>query len=141
MILNFGTKHSIDGGELRMSKKQVNSKKIITTIFVIIFTMLSYFKFYTIQVSFNNDPTVAIVRTKDIQLLSNSYKITNSNLSYNWYDDYGFKFLYADEMGHMWQKLHSFIIMLWWISLIYILVIGIITVIQRPKNRRKNILN
>ncbi|WP_291569260.1 hypothetical protein [Clostridium sp. UBA4548] len=122
-----------------MSKKHVNSKKIITTIFVIIFTMLSYFKFYTIQVSFNNDPTVAIVRTKDIQLLSNIYKITNSNLSYNWYDDYGFKFLYADEMGHMWQKFHSFIIMLWWISLIYILVIGIITVIQRLRNKRMKI--
>lgn len=139
MILNFGTKHNIEGVELRMSKKHVNSKKIITTIFVIIFTMLSYFKLYTIQVSFNNDPTVAIVRTKDIQLLSNNYKITSNNLSYNWYDDYGFKFLYADEMGHMWQKLHSFIIMLWWIGLIYTLVIGIVTVIQRLRNRRMKI--
>lgn len=122
-----------------MSKKIINSKKILTTIFVIIFTMLSYFKFYTIQVSFNNDPTVAIVRTKDIQLLNNTYKITSSNLPYNWYDDYGFKFLHADEMGHMWQKLHSFIIMLWWIGLLYILVIGIITVIQRLSNRTMKI--
>lgn len=118
-----------------MSKKSINSKNILIGIFIIIFTILSYFKFYTIRVSFNNDPTVAIVRTKDIQLLSNTYKITNSNLPYNWYDDYGFKFLYADEMGHMWQKLHSSIIMLWWIGLVYILVIGIIIVIKRLRNR------
>lgn len=116
-----------------------NSKNILIGIFVIIFTILSYFKFYTIQVSFNNDPTVAIVSTKEIQLLSNTYKITNSNLPYNWYDDYGFKFLHADEMGHMWQKLHSFIIVLWWIGLVYILVIGIITMIQRLSNRRMKI--
>lgn len=122
-----------------MSKGSINSKKILIGIFVITFTVLSYFKFYTLQVSFNNDPTVAIVRTKDIQLLSNTYKITNSNLPYNWYDDYGFKFLYADEMGHMWQKLHSFIIILWWIALIYILVIGIITVIQGLGSRTMKI--
>lgn len=134
MMLNFCTNHNIEGVDLRMSKVSINSKKILIGIFVIIFTMLSYFKFYTFQVSFNNVQHLGCT-----SLLSNTYKITNSNLPYNWYDDYGFKFLHADEMGHMWQKLHSFIIMLWWIGLIYILVIGIITVIQRLRNRRMKI--
>ena len=103
-----------------MSKvKKLINKPIIICIFLL-FIILSYFKFYTVQVSFSNDPTVSIVKTKYIQWFDNSYRIDKDMLPYNWYDDYGFKILYADEMGHTLQYVHSFIIILWWIMLLYI---------------------
>lgn len=118
-----------------MSKTYKNSKIFLKIIGIILFTILSYVKFYTTQVSFSSDPTVAIVKTNNIQLLSNNYKISASDLPYNWYDNYGFKILHADEMGHIWQSIHSFVIILWWISLVYLLIIAVYIGI---KNRNKN---
>jgi len=118
-----------------MSKTYKNSKVFLKAIGIILFTILSYVKFYTTQVSFSSDPTVAIVTTSNIQLLSNNYKISASDLPYNWYDNYGFKILKADETGHIWQSIHSFVIILWWISLVYLLIIAVYIGI---KNRNKN---
>ena len=98
--------------------KKLSDKRIIICIFVL-FIILSYFKFYTVRVSFSNDPTVSIVKTQDIQWAGNTYRIDKDTLPYNWYDDYKFKILYADEMGDNLQYVHSFIIILWWIMLLY----------------------
>ena len=96
--------------------------KIIKTVFIIcialIFAVLSYIKFYTARVSFSEDVTVSIVKTDSIQLISNIHRIEREEVPYNWADEYGFKVLYADEMGHTWEIVHTFIIILWWIMLI-----------------------
>lgn len=121
-----------------MSKTYKNSKISLRVIGIISFTILSYVKFYTTQVSFSSDPTVAIVTTNNIQLLSNNYKISASDLPYNWYDNYGFKILKADEMGHIWQSIHSFVIILWWISLVYLLIIVVFLGLRK---RNKNVVD
>lgn len=95
-------------------------KKVIIICIIIVFIILSYFKFYTVRVSFSHDPTVAIVKTENIQWFSNTYKIEKELISYNWYDDYGFEIIYADEMGNIWQTIHSIGIIIWWIMAIYI---------------------
>lgn len=97
--------------------------KIIKVFFIIcialIFAVLSYIKFYTAQVSFSEDVTVSIVKTENIQWISNIHRIEREEVPYNWVDEYGFKVLYADEMGHTWEIVHIFIVILWWIMLIY----------------------
>lgn len=116
-------------------RKMLKVFKIL--LITILFFILSYMKFYTTQVSFNYDPTIAIVKTSNIQILSNTYKITSDGIPYNWYDDYGFKILYADEMGHRWQTIHTFIIIAWWIMFFYLLT----RVIRLAFKRFKNIKN
>lgn len=103
--------------------KKCNKNLTILSVICILmlFSWFSYIKLYTTQVSFNNDPTVAIVKTQNVQWLRNNYEIKDKSLKDNWYSDYGFKLLHADEMGSMLQRIHSLIIILWWITLIPIL--------------------
>ena len=81
-----------------MSNLKNFSNKFLIVCIVILFISFSCVKLYTIQVSFSNDPTVAIVKTKNIQWVSNTFKIDREPLSYNWYDNYEFKIVYADEI-------------------------------------------
>jgi hypothetical protein len=111
--------------EVLMKKSNKTLKRLLFACVIVLFIILSGVKFYTMQVSFSNDPTVAIVKTEDIQWSNNMYKIDKETLPYNWYEDYGFKILYADEMGHTWQTLHSFAIIAWWIILFYLLATSI----------------
>lgn len=105
--------------------------KLVTVYLVVVFIILSYIKFFTLQVSFSNDPTVAIVKTQSIQWGNNTYKIDKDVLPYNWYDDYGFKILKADEMGYGWQYFHSFMITIWWIMLISLVEFNTIKLIKK----------
>lgn len=62
--------------------KNIFSKPLIFSILTL-FVIFSYFKLYTIQVTFNNDPTVAIVKTDDIHWLDNTTRISNDILNDN----------------------------------------------------------
>lgn len=96
-----------------MLKKYNKNLTILSIIYILmLFSWCSYIKLYTIQVSFNNDPTVAIVKTQNVQWLRNNYEIKDKSLKDNWYSDYGFKLLHADEKGSMLQGIHSLIIIL-----------------------------
>ncbi|WP_195951402.1 hypothetical protein [Clostridium saudiense] len=44
------------------------SSKLLNICLIVVFILLSYIKFFTLKVSFSNDPTVAIVKTKDIPM-------------------------------------------------------------------------
>lgn len=105
--------------------------KLLIISLIIVFIILSYIKFFTLQVSFSNDPTISIVKTKDIQWGDNTYKIDKDSLPYNWYDDYGFKILKSDEMGYEWQYFHSFIITIWWAMLISLVGFNTIKLIKK----------
>lgn len=109
------------------------SKGIKLVMVIGLFIGLSYIKFFTAEISFTNDPTVAIIRTNDIQLLNNSYKINY----WNELNDY--VILYADEMGHLWQYIYSFIIKLWWVSTFSILILLILYIINKGLNYQRNI--
>lgn len=113
-----------------MSKLRNYFNKPLIVCMVVLFIILSYFKLYTVQVTFSNDPTVSIVKTHHIQWVDNTYRLEKDTLPYNWYDDYGFKILYADEMGHIWQTIHSFSIIIWWIILFFLVVSTIILIIK-----------
>ena len=41
---------------------------VLNPALIVVFILLSYIKFFTLKVSFGNDPTVAIVKTKDIPM-------------------------------------------------------------------------
>jgi len=65
----------------------------------------------------------------------------------NWYDDYGFEIVFADEMAlgaSPNQSIHSFAVTLWWIMLpfasIMILLYLPIRAFKRIKNRNKNVV-
>lgn len=105
--------------------------KLLTICLVVVFILLSYIKFFTLQVSFSNDPTVAIVKTKDIQWGDNTYKIDKDSLPYNWYDDYGFKILKSDEMANEWQWFHSFMITIWWVMLFFLVEFNAIKLMKK----------
>jgi len=130
-----------------MSEISKVSKKRFITIFIIIFAILSYTKLFTAQVTFYGDSTLAIVKTNNIQLLNNKYYISDRDLPNNWYDDYGFEIVFADEMAlgaSPNQSIHSFAVTLWWIMLpfasIMILLYFPIRVFKRIKNRNKNVV-
>ena len=113
------------------------SSKLLTICLVVVLILLSYIKFFTLKVSFSNDPTVAIVKTKDIQWGGNTYKIHKDSLPYNWYDDYGFKILKSDEMGYEWQCVHSFMITIWWIMLFFLVEFNVIKLIKKKARNYK----
>ncbi|WP_291648409.1 hypothetical protein [Clostridium sp.] len=109
--------------------KKIKKVSLITSI-VIIFAILSYIKFYTVQVKFSNDPTVAIIKTDNIKLLSSHNTITKESISYDWYKEYG-ELLYADEMGYKWQRIHSLSIISWWVMLFYIISLIAMNLIKK----------
>lgn len=113
-----------------MSKLKKVCNKLLIVCVVVLFIIFSYIKLFTIQVSFSNDPTVSIVKTQDIQWLKNTYRIDKETLPYNWYDNYGFEILYADEMGNTWETVHSLVIIVWWIMMICLVVITIRFIIK-----------
>lgn len=98
-----------------MKKCNKNLTILSAICILVLFSGCSYIKLYTTQGSFNNDPTVAIVKTQNVQWLRNNYEIKDKSLKYNWYSDYGFKLSHANDMGSMLQRI------LWCITLIPIL--------------------
>ena len=101
---------------------------------IALFLLLSYLKFFTSLISFSNDPTVAIVKTKNIQFLKNTFLIDEDLLYYNWFHDYNFKILHSDEVGNLVQRFYSFLITLWWIILFSALLFGLIKFIAKKNN-------
>ena len=119
-------------------RSSIKKSKIMNIVcIIVVFCLLSYVKFYTAQISFINDPTISIVKTKNIQWISNTHKIDKGDVSYNWYDDYGYKILYADEIGHKWQRIHSFAIALWWI-IIFASILLSISLVYKKIRMNKN---
>ncbi|MDU7240567.1 hypothetical protein [Clostridium sp.] len=114
-----------------------NFKKVSLITSIIIFAILSYIKLYTIQVKFNNDPTVAIIKTENIQLLNNHNIIIKESIPYDWYKEYG-ELLYADEVGHKWQRIYSSLIILWGVMLFYIISLIAMNLIKKRKKVIKN---
>jgi len=100
-----------------------------------LFMGLCYVKLFTAEITFTNDPTVAIVKTNDIQLLNNSYKV-NTEDALSWYELNDYKILYADEMGHIWQYIHSFMIKLWWIITFSILILLTLYILKKGLNNK-----
>lgn len=101
-----------------------------------LFMALSYIKLFTAKITFVNDPTVVIVKTNDIQLLNNSYKVNTEN-ALSWYESKNYKVLHADEMGHIWQYTHSFMIKLWWIITFSILILLTLYILRKGLNNKK----
>jgi len=118
-----------------MRRLRISIKFIPIVAIMALFLALSYVKFYTTQIRFSDDPTVAIVKTEKIQVLKNFHTIDTDSNDLSWYKDNGFHFIYADEMGHIWGKIHSFSIAAWWI-----IIIGFLPLIM-IYNLRKRIKN
>lgn len=106
------------------------NKKLIL-IFVTFFILISYIKFYTAKISFNNDTTVAIVKTRKIQLFKNSKLVGDGYSDFNWYSNQGYDFIYGDEKGNVQEWLYLMIITLWWMILFAFIILSSIYLLQK----------
>ena len=62
-------------------RSSIKKSKIMNIVcIIVVFCLLSYVKFYTAQISFINDPTISIVKTKNIQWISNTHKIDKEDV-------------------------------------------------------------
>jgi len=70
-------------------------------------------------------------------VLKNFHTIDTDSNDLSWYKENGFHLIYADEMGHIWSKIHSFAIAAWWTILIGFLPFIIIYILRkRIKNNK-----
>ena len=105
--------------------------KNLILIFVTFFTLISYIKFYTAKISFNNDITVAIVKTRKVQLFKNSKLVGDGYNDFNWYSNQGYDFIYGDEKGNVHEWLYLMIITLWWMILFAFIILSSIYLLQK----------